>query len=56
MNFPFSIFFIAYFATFSLLNEYRLNFTPATLLKFVLTGPGHNTLTLTFEFFTFNSF
>ena len=39
MNLFLNIFFTVYFATFSELSEYRLKLTPATLLKFVLTGP-----------------
>ena len=56
VNLFFSSFFsTAYFATYSLLNDGAAKSTPATLLKFVLTGPGHNTEILTFELFFFNS-
>ena len=39
----------------SLLNDGAAKFTSAALLKFVLTGPGHNTDILTFDFAIFNS-
>lgn len=55
VNLFFNILFTAYLATYSLLNDGAAKSTPATLLKFVLTGPGHNTEILTFELFFFNS-
>ena len=55
INLFFSIFLIVNFATYSLENEGNPNLTPATLLKLVFTGPGHNTLILTLEFCYFNS-
>ena len=54
-NLFFNILFIVYLATYSLVNEFKPNFTPATLLKFVFTGPGHNTLIFTLDFCFFNS-
>ena len=45
--FPFSILSTVYFATYSLVNELKLNFTFATLLKLVSTGPGFSVPTLT---------
>ena len=54
-NLPFSSFSTVYFATYWLVKEFKLNFTPATLLIFVFTGPGCNTLICTFDFFFFNS-
>ena len=40
-NFFLNILSTAICATFSADNDFRENFTPATLLKFVSTGPGH---------------
>ena len=54
-NFPFKVLFIAYLATYSLDKLFNANFTFATLLKFVFTGPGHKTLILTFDLSFFNS-
>lgn len=39
ISLPFNVLSIAYFATNSLLKDFTVNFTPATLLKFVSTGP-----------------
>ncbi len=50
-----SILSIAYFATCSDVYDGSLNFTPATLLKFVSTGPGQSTLIFTFDFSFFSS-
>ena len=47
---PFIIFFTAYLATCLLSASAMLNFTSATLLKFVFTGPGHKALIFTFDF------
>ena len=50
-----NIFLTAYFATCLLLASAKLNFTSATLLKFVSTGPGHKILICTFDFFLLSS-
>src|SRR5699024_10064094 len=55
INLPFRVLSIPYFATLSLDILGALNTTFATLLKFVLTGPGHNILILTFDLFFFSS-
>ena len=54
-SFPFKALSIPYFATYSLDNAFMLKCTFATLLKFVATGPGHYTLTFTFDFSLLNS-
>ena len=51
---PASILSTAYFATYSLDKELKPNFTPATLLKLVFTGPGQRTLTFTLDFSFFS--
>jgi hypothetical protein len=50
-----SILSIAYLATYLLLALFVLKLPPATLLKLVSTGPGHNTLILTLELICLNS-
>ena len=50
-----NIFLIAYSAQYSLLIDFISNLTLATLLKLVLTGPGHSTETCTLLLFLLNS-
>src|SRR5574344_3148552 len=55
INSFFNILSTAYLAAYSLLIDFISNFTFATLLKLVLTGPGQNTDTFTLDFIFFNS-